>query len=406
MLVFFNIWIILTLALYYFGPTLWLGSNSPTVFIVVVGCMIFFNFGVRSIPRTAVVIYSIGFPRVFVLNRKLSIVILLLFCAVSALEVHQITGKSLFSLSTWLASDESVYNLYQQKLQDRQSASVFEILTKILRSIIFPISLTILCKYFRSNYIVAVLFAFPILGLSLARGTNKEIFDLAIIFLIIIMFYGARRKLILAVAAIAPALMLAFISNIASRYSGDIPNCIVDDICFNFDSYLAKISVTLEVGFVLFSSYITQGYEGLSRAVDLPYEFTFFIGHLPPLQRILEQVFDFDLSTFNERLSDAGWDTSWRWTSVYPVLANDFHWLFLPGYFFMIGRALSIGMIAWKKNREPSALAMVILVAIFLAYSSANMQLAISLEWTFATIMLVYVPLISVRVYKPRKKIV
>ena len=199
--------------------------------------------------------------------------------------------------------------------------------------------------------------------------------------------------------------MLVFVDRVIARYGGEIPTCISHDICFNFDSVLAQISMTLEVGYVLFASYVAQGYEGLSRALELPYQFTFGIGHLPPLQRILEQIFNFDLSTFNERLSDSGWDTSWRWTSVYPVLANDFHWLFLPAYFFMVGRVFALVEAVWRQRREPTALATLILITIFIGYSSANMQLAVSLEWTFATLMLVYIPFLTARVTKPKVQI-
>lgn len=240
------------------------------------------------------------------------------------------------------------------------------------------------------------------LGMSVARGTSKEIFDIAIIFLVTIMLYGARTKLVIAAIAVAPVVMLVFVNRVISRFGGDIPGCVTEEVCFNFDSILAQISVTLEVGYVLFASYVAQGYEGLARALEIPFEFTFGIGHLSPLQRILEQVFNFDLSTYNERLVLAGWDTSWRWASVYPQLANDFHWIFLPGYFFMMGRVFALAMSAWKARQEPTALAIVIMVTIFISYSSANMQLAISLEWTFATLMLIYLPFVTARVAKPR----
>jgi hypothetical protein len=363
---------------------------------------LFLNLGARSVPFGSNVRYLSGVPKAFVVDRRLAMTVLLLFFAISVLEVQRTTGKSLFSLQTWLVQDGSVYNLYQQRLLERDAGSISELLQKIVRSVLFPVALTIFCAYFKKSRLMVFIFVFPMLGMSVARGTSKEIFDLAIVLLVAIMFYGARFKLLVAAMAAAPVVMLVFVDRVIARFGGEIPSCINADLCFNFDSYLAQISVTLEVAYVLFSSYVTQGYEGLARALELPHQFTFGLGHLPPLQRIIEQVFNFDLSTFNDRLAEAGWDTSVRWTSVYPVLANDFHWLFVPAYFFLIGRVFALAQAAWRVRQEPTALAIIIMVTIFIAYSSANMQLAVSLEWAFATIMLIYLPFASARVAKPR----
>ena len=405
MLTFYNTWICITLILYYFGPLDWPGAADPTVAVVVAVCTLFLNLGARSVPAEAKVRYLSGVPRSFVQDRRIALVILLVFFFISILEVQLATGKSLFDPRTWLVFDESVYNLYQQRILEGNNLSFPEQVQKIIRSLLFPIALTIFCAYFKKSRLIVFLFVFPMLGMSVARGTSKEVFDLAIIFLIAITYNGARVKTLVAAVTLAPIVMLVFVDRVIARYGGEIPTCISHDICFNFDSVLAQISMTLEVGYVLFASYVAQGYEGLSRALELPYQFTFGIGHLPPLQRILEQIFNFDLSTFNERLSDSGWDTSWRWTSVYPVLANDFHWLFLPAYFFMVGRVFALVEAVWRQRREPTALATLILITIFIGYSSANMQLAVSLEWTFATLMLVYIPFLTARVTKPKVQI-
>jgi hypothetical protein len=403
LLTFYNIWVCVTLALYYLGPVDFPGAADPMVAVLVIICMLAFNLGARSVGVGAEVRYIACVPDRIVRNKQLALWLLLLFCLISVLEVRAYTGKWLFDPSTWMPSDQSVYRLYQQRIQDRAPLSVIEIARTVFRAILFPLALTIFCAYFKRSKLMVFLFIFPLVGLSVARGTSKEVFDLAAIFLVAFLFYGARAKLILAAFTLTPVVMLLFIDRVIARYGGEIPQCLSDDYCFNFDSALAQISVTLEVGYVLFTAYVAQGYEGLSTALQLDHQFTFGIGHLPPVQRILEQIFNFDLSTYNERLVDAGWDTSWRWTSVYPVLANDFHWLFLPFYFAMMGRVFSMAREAWRARKEPTALAIIILVTIFIAYSSANMQLAVSLDWTVATIMLIYVPFVTARVRRPRR---
>jgi hypothetical protein len=403
LLTFYNIWVGVTLALYYVGPIAFPGAAGPSVAVVVLICLLAFNLGARTISAGAEVRYFAGVPNQIVRDRRLALCLLLLFCVISIWEVRAATGKWLFDPGTWMVSDQSVYVLYQQRIQERGALTIVEMARTIFRAMLFPLALTIFCAYFKRSKLIVFLFVFPMLGLSVARGTSKEVFDLAIIFLVAILLYGARAKLIIAAVALAPVVMLVFIDRVIARYGGEIPQCVTPEYCFNFDSALAQISITLEVGYVLFTSYVAQGYEALSRAVDLSHHFTYGIGHLPPLQRIMEQVFNFDLSTYNERLTESGWDTSWRWTSVYPVLANDFHWLFLPFYFAMMGRVFALAREAWRARQEPTALAIIILITIFIAYSSANMQLAVSLEWTFATLMLIYLPFATARVRNPRR---
>jgi hypothetical protein len=402
LIIFFNIWVGVTLALYYLGPIDFPGSQQPFVLFYVTVCMLAFNIGARTVPVGAQVQYFAGVPRALVQDKRLALILLVLFCIISIAEVRATTGKWLFSPQTWLVSDESVYNEYQQRMLERGALSVLEMARTIFRALLFPIALTIFCAYFKRSKLMVFLFLFPMLGMSVARGTSKEIFDLAIIFLVVLLFYGARVKLIIAAMAVAPIVMLVFIDRVIARYGGEIPQCVTEEYCFNFDSVLAQISISLEVGYVLFTSYVAQGYEALARAIHVSHEFTFGIGHLPPLQRILEQVFSFNLSTYSERLTDAGWDTSWRWTSVYPVLVNDFDWVFTPLYFAVMGRVFSLAREAWRSRQEPTALAMTILITIFIAYSSANMQLAVSLEWTFATLVLIYLPVITAQVRNPR----
>jgi hypothetical protein len=402
LLTFYNIWVGLTLLLYYFGPNGWVGASQPTVVLIVFTCMAVFNLGARTVPAGAHVQFRSGVPQILVKDYRLAVCVLIFFFFLSAIEVQQTTGRSLFSLSTWLSSDESVYNLYQQRVLARGSLSLSEMVLRIAKSLLFPIALTIFCAYFKRSWLLFGLFVVPMLGLSMARGTSKELFDLAALMFVASLFYGARKKLLVLGVVFAPIVLLLFTNRIIARFGGDIPQCVVENVCFDFNSALAQIHITLEVTYVLFSSYVTQGYEGMLKAVALQHEFTFGLGHLPPLQRIFEQLFNFDLSTYNERLTEAGWDTGWRWTSVYPILANDFHWLFLPAYFFVIGRSFGIARAAWDQRKDATALAMIMIVTIFMAYSSANMQIAINLDWTFATIMLIYFPFVTARVARPQ----
>jgi hypothetical protein len=181
LLVFYNLWVAFTLLLYYFGPIVWAGAQEPNVFLTVVVCMIFFNLGAKVVRQNADVRFLTGVPTFLVKDRRLSLAIMILFVVLAAISVQIATGKSLLSLETWVSANESVYNLYQQRIAEKVGKGSGEIAVAILQSLLFPIALVIFCASFQKNRLLAILFLFPLAGLSVARGTSKEVFDLAII---------------------------------------------------------------------------------------------------------------------------------------------------------------------------------------------------------------------------------
>ena len=86
-----------------------------------------------------------------------------------------------------------------------------------------------------------------------------------------------------------------------------------------------------------------------------------------------------------------GWDSQNRWTTAYTVIANDFSFLIVPLYLFMLGVATRRLLNVWRLNRDAAAGAGLILVLAFWLYSSANMHLAITLDWAIATVALLYI---------------
>lgn len=397
---FFNLWVMTTLALYYAGPIEWAGRKEPYVALFVITCVVFFNLGYVSLREPEIRGYT-RYDRANLLEKKLFVVgVMLTFFGLSLLHMQIVTGQSFTSALTNGLSFSTVYSDYQTYIQDGLALGRMEQLVLLFKAALFPVALVLICKYYQTSLLVTLLFFVPMIVFSLARGTDKETVDLVLILAIIAHYYGLGWRTKAALILSVPLVMYVFVLRKFGRFDEQIPDCLPDSVtCFNFDGTLASISPLLEIGYVMAVHYVTQGYEGLNLAFGLDFHFNFGLGHLPPLQSMFCGVFGLtcDPTNFSESLAAIGWDTRYRWSTAYTSLANDLHWTLVPFYLFFIGWSLRLAEQEWKSRANPSALAVIVLIGIFTLYSSANMQLAISLDWVVATVFLLYGKALLVR---------
>lgn len=75
---------------------------------------------------------------------------------------------------------------------------------------------------------------------------------------------------------------------------------------------------------VSFSSYFSQGYYGMSLAMNLPWEPMYGVGNSMFLVDLISDHFtDIDQYTYQVRMEPMGWDSDIQWHSMYTWLAND-----------------------------------------------------------------------------------
>ena len=397
---FFNVWVTASLLLFYFGPIDWPGRYDILVALFVGTCIVAFNLGYISVSNPMSRRYS-NYDVTGLLNHRwFAIGVMLIYALFSLMQMQAVTGQSLISAVTVGFSFEGVYTDYQEFLQNGLGLGLVDRIVYLLKALIFPIALVLICQYYKKSHLIIILFFGPMILLSLARGTDKETFDLVLILAIISYYYGISNRTKLIILTFVVVVLYVFVLRKFGRFGNVMPDCLPDSsTCFNFESYLARVSPLLEIGFVMGCHYLTQGYEGLNLAFGLDFDFNFGVGHLPPLKSMVCGILDVgcDTVTYNDKLLATGWDTRYRWSTAYSVLANDLHWLFVPVYTFFIGWSLRLAELNWYLRRNPSALAVIVLIGIFTLYSSANMQLAVSLDWTLATVFLLYGKAVSVR---------
>jgi hypothetical protein len=230
---------------------------------------------------------------------------------------------------------------------------------------------------------------------SLLRGTDKELIDVFIVLFAALYYNGLLGRRIWFVAPLAIVILDLFLLRRLGRFSGNLPTCLPDsDACFHYNGFVARtFGQNFEILWVFVSNYIGQGYEGLTRAFALPFDFNFFVGHLPPLKRALCSFSGSlcDIPDYQTKLIAVGWDTTTRWETAYTIIANDFSFWLTPFYLFLLGVVYQTADRTWRSQKDIPSLAALFMILYFFIYSSANMQIAISLEWVMCTIVFLYI---------------
>jgi len=136
----------------------------------------------------------------------------------------------------------------------------------------------------------------------------------------------------------------------------------------------------LGFGVSLISSYVTQGYYGLSQTLDLPFEWTYGLGNSYAIavaaNRFFGLPFYYDTKTYPFRAEkETGWPAYKKWHTIFPWLASDFTFL---GAIIILTIVAFIYAICWIESYRygnPFSIVMFCTISIMLIYVPANNQL-------------------------------
>lgn len=390
MVVFSNAWVGLGLVLYYFGPVDWAGRDSPTVALYVVICLICFDVGYLMQQREPGLArpLPIAAPTARAARTVIGAHAVLTFVYLAA-----ITGRVVYNPADYSLDFGTVYAEYGQALADRQITPVARAVV-LAKACLFPFALATFVDRFRTDRIVVALFLGPMIVSSLFRGTDKEIADVLVLVIVAAFLHGMMNWRLGVLFATVPFALGLFLTRRLERFGNDLPRCLPESgVCFDYDSLVARwFGDRAEALYVFVTAYITNGYQGLSTAFGLAWQPNYGIGQLPPVKRILCSTVDVgcELGDYQAALTASGWDASTLWTTAYTVIANDLSFWLVPVWLLLLGAAFRRCLVMWRGNRDPVAGAGIVLVIIFWVYSSANMQIAISLDWVFATVLMLY----------------
>jgi hypothetical protein len=291
---------------------------------------------------------------------------------------------------------------YEEMLDQVMSQQGTRFYVPLFRSVIMPFfyaALTYGVLNFRTlkrlDKVLLILMILCPVNLSLLRGTDKEIFDIVIVIGGLVMISLARRSILtaktvkiagrkllfalLAVCIIGIAIFLLFTYRKYQRLDSTDAFCFAENlICADYNGLIMSILPDfISFGISMFTFYLTNGYYGLSIALQQPWSFAYGIGHSSALMSLFERFSDGSLldATLIGKMSVAGWDHRFYWASIFTWIASD------VGFF---GALVFIGLIArWFHQawidavylKNDCAAVVFILLCVLFFYLPANNQL-------------------------------
>lgn len=239
-----------------------------------------------------------------------------------------------------------------------------------------------LAKFWRWLGVVVILWEFL---LPLGQGVRKGVLDLLLMlfFLIIaskpelIQIKKYRRKWgVIALLAIIAFISYFLYSNM-SRYNIDDMSILLNENSLYSDvrEIYSNMNPFVVAGLCSIEGYLCQGYYALSKALELPFTYSFGMGSswfgLNMANRLGIRLLPI---TYVGQLEKYGIDPMINWHSIYTWLAADFTFIGVPIFIFFVGFFLSLSWLDVLHRRCVYAAPMFVLFAIMTFYFFANNQ--------------------------------
>ncbi|GHG05349.1 hypothetical protein GCM10017783_17390 [Deinococcus piscis] len=247
---------------------------------------------------------------------------------------------------------------------------------------------------------------------SVFRGTDKEIFDIAVIFLtaMAVNYYRsltgrvslmqlARSLLFIGVAVVTLVGFLSLFSQRKlTRMGGNTAVCLVEaGVCAR------GTDTPLGYMYGMTSSYMSHGYYGMSLALQEDFNTTFPFGNAPALKPLSDVVMGEDYldRSYLNKIDRRGWDNGTRWSTAYTSWASDISFWLVPFVMFLVGWVTAL---SWKDavlRGSLLATAVFSFMTTMSLFLSANNQVGIALD-SLAAFLLITCAWLLTRTYKLR----
>ena len=413
-----------TFLLFLLGPIDYPLTNPLQVIVCMTLVMALMAVGFRSgVYRTARP-STLTFTRtVFIFGAVLAVLILIP-------SAYYYTGKLPWEFLAAIADQRGAYSSLAEQLAatEGQRGPIIAIraLTMPLVWAVIPFGVI---YWSRMGWIYRALLASTVLCsliFSALRGTDREIGDLLIVsgsaYAVAVgrrMFdtaaspgrsmrkssgVVARRWRAAAIAALALAVSgSVFVERKEDRMSNINAFCFLNSgACANYDHPLVSgMNDSGRFATSMTAAYVTNGYYGLSLALQKPFIPSWGLGHSPAISRIFDVLGGNDevrTRTFNYRNIDEGWPQEYYWSTMLTSLANDVSFpgaIVLMGLFGWVwGRSWMDAVIA----RNDSAAIVFCLATFSVLYFPANLQILQTLEGYSTVLFWLFVWL----VFRPR----
>lgn len=401
-----------TFLIFLIGPVDYPVTNYVLISTYFVLVCVFLAFGFRVAVRQPVRISTLKFSRaIFVSGSVLSILVLVP-------SSYYYTGKMPWEFLSAIEDQRSAYaSLAGQLAMTEGQRGPIIILRALTMPFIWAVVPLGVLYWARLGLIYRVLFFAAILCsliFSALRGTDREIADLLIVSGSAFAVATARKRLDRQQAplptATKPAGFLArrwraaVVVVVALTVSGSVfverkedRMNTVSAFCFLNSGACADYNHPLVVGMndsgrfatTMTVAYITNGYYGLSLALEKPFRSSWGVGHSSALNRISDVIGgdqNIKFNTFTYRNIDDGWPQEYFWSTMLTSIANDISFpgavVFMGFFAWFWGRSWMDAAVA----RNDSAAIVFCLATFSVIYFPANLQILQTLEG-YATVV-------------------
>lgn len=243
----------------------------------------------------------------------------------------------------------------------------------------------------RRRILIILLVVGGLLFYVVGTGKQKQVGDI-LIYLVAIgaIKYGAAGKP-LSVKLIGQAIIGAivaialFVAVLSQRYAAvnvgafNINEHVHPRMSFDIEHPVFKfLGMDYGFGLSMFSTYLSQGYYGLSLALNTDWAWTKMSGFSYSLSVIFNRFLGFEWEWPNTLVYRVGATTGWgesKWHTVFPYFASDFTWL---GAIVLFGLLAYIYARSWLlsiRQNNPYAILMFTLITMGVFFMPANNQL-------------------------------
>lgn len=293
------------------------------------------------------------------------------------------SGYSFWEVIPALANQSGAYELASLRIQEGTSSRLVLV---AVQTILSPLTLAALpflaLRWFDSRrHLVALLIVLGIAVFTSILGGRD--FQLVLSALLVAVAWitsrirrgvGFRRIDLIALGGAGAVGVLLFGLRKQSRML-DRPYCPEGaDVCAipNAPTLWDTITVTV-------SSYLSQGFEGLGRALDATWVFGGGFSHSPALTGLAKTLFGFkNDKVVTAQLDSLDWSATANWSTGFAMIANDVPWVLVPLVVAANSLLLAFAWRATVVRADWLSMAVFSYTFVSLFFMPMNLQLAIS----------------------------
>lgn len=404
------LYITFTLLVSFFGPKIYQDYNKLPVFIFISVYLITIYWGFKIGFSKTPVYVKLRFKPNLQKITKYSIFTSLILISINSIYLFS-TGRLSFNISEIGANYSNFYDYYYEKKES--SLFTFENVILIISAIPKFISLTLGFFYFKSfkfrDKMTFILLIFLIiLTQTLSLGNQKSIGDLVIFASVTLLVNSTsyskvkRKKLLKRIGIVFTLLFMLLSFTQFSRLDSrdisyqDLNNNMASYSKFDFEHPVFKVfGFKFGLGIATFTTgYLSNGYYGLSKTLEMEYQWSYGVGNSVALTSIIEKASGEEIykRTYLDRMEKQYHIPGKRhWHTIFPWIASDFTFFgtIIIFYFFSYYYGKSWREVLEYKN--PISLLLFSLLTILFMFVPANNQIFHGFDYLAVTIFVLWI---------------